>query len=121
MKRSPPPALALTIALLIASPTARAVDTYKMDPEHTSVIFSVAHAGLSFTYGMFRETAGLYMIDKLNPANCKFNFVIQANSLFTNNSDRDERLRSPDFFNVQAFPETSFVTTRCELTNTQDG
>jgi|tagenome__1003787_1003787.scaffolds.fasta_scaffold20231543_1 polyisoprenoid-binding protein YceI len=113
-------ALAALLSSLSAS-AARAVEIYKMDPQHTSVVFSVAHAGLSYTYGMFRETAGQYMIDKTNAANCKFSFVIQANSLFTNNAERDEHLRSADFFNVQQFPEISFETTRCEQVNTTDG
>jgi polyisoprenoid-binding protein YceI len=120
MTRSPLLALAVLIASLTAPP-ARSADLYKMDSQHTSVVFSVAHAGLSYTYGMFRETAGQYMIDKTNPANCRFSFVIQANSLFTNNAERDEHLRNPDFFNVQQFPEISFETTRCEGVNTQDG
>lgn len=119
MIRSPLVALAFFAASLTAS--AAPPDVYKMDPQHTSVVFSVAHAGLSYTYGMFRETAGQYLIDKTNAANCKFSFAIQANSLFTNNSERDEHLRSADFFNVQQFPEISFETTRCEPVNTQDG
>lgn len=100
---------------------AAAIDNYIIDPQHTSVIFSVAHSGLSYTYGMFREASGVYSIDKTNPANSKFRFVIKTDSLFTNNQKRDDHLRTADFFNVQQFPEIVFETTKCTPTNTQDG
>src|SRR3954468_1654770 len=111
----------MLLTLLSASPAAIAADYYKMDAEHTSVIFSTAHAGLSYTYGMFRTTSGDYQIDKTNPANCRFRMLIQADSLDTNNAERDKHLRGPDFFDVQQFPDITFESTRCELTNTQDG
>src|SRR5689334_24109349 len=90
--------------LLVISPVAFAVDTYKLDPDHTSVIFSAAHTGLSYTYGMFRKVSGQYQIDKANPANSRFQMVIVADSLYTNNEERDTHLRSSDFFDVQQFP-----------------
>lgn len=100
---------------------AAAIDNYIIDPQHTSVIFSVAHSGLSYTYGMFREASGVYSLDKVNAANNKFRFVIKTDSLFTNNQKRDDHLRTADFFNVQQFPEIVFETTKCTPTNTQDG
>ncbi len=109
------------LALLFISPAVSAADFYKMDSEHTSVVFSTAHAGLSYTYGMFRDVSGQYQIDKSNPANCRFQMLIRADSLDTNNAERDKHLRSPDFFDVQQFPDITFDSTRCDITNTQDG
>ena len=51
------------VALLVVSPATFAADLYKIDSEHTSVIFSAAHTGLSYTYGMFRDVSGQYLID----------------------------------------------------------
>ena len=93
---------------------------YKIDPEHTSVIFSAAHTGLSYTYGMFRDVSGQYQLDKANPSNSKFQMVIRADSLDTNNAERDKHLRSPDFFDVQQFPEITFESTRCEFIDTPE-
>lgn len=107
--------------LLLLSTTALAADFYKVDPEHTSVIFSTAHTGLSYTYGMFRDAYGQYQIDTANPANCRFQFVIRADSLDTNNAERDKHLRSSDFFDVQQFPDITFDSTRCELATSADG
>ena len=103
------------------SSAAPAADYYKIDPEHTSVVFSVSHKALSFTYGMFREASGQYLIDKTNAANCRFQMVIRADSLDTNNAERDKRLRGPDFFNVEQFPELKFDSLRCEAANTPEG
>jgi polyisoprenoid-binding protein YceI len=109
-----------SITLIVISSAAVAADYYKIDPEHTSVIFSTAHTGLSYTYGMFRTISGQYLIDKANPSNSRFQMTIQADSLDTNNAERDKHLRSSDFFDVQQFPEITFDTTRCEFIDTPE-
>jgi len=108
------------VTLLVTSPTVFAADYYKVDSEHTSVVFSTAHTGLSYTYGMFRDVTGQYILDKANPANSKFQMVIRADSLDTNNAERDKHLRSADFFDVQQFPEITFESSRCDFTNTPE-
>jgi len=107
--------------LFAVSPTVFAADLYKIDSDHTSVVFSVAHTAISYTYGFFREVSGQYILDEQNPANCRFRMLIKADSLDTNNADRDKHLRSSDFFNVQQFPDILFDSTRCELANSTDG
>lgn len=111
----------LFLAAAASAKSAAAVDMYTIDPQHTSVIFSVAHSELSYTYGMFTEAAGVYSIDKDNLDNSKFRFVIKTASLFTNNQKRDDHLRTADFFNVQQYPEIVFESTRCTATKIQDG
>ena len=108
------------VTLLVISPAMFAADFYKIDPEHTSVIFSAAHTGFSYTYGMFRDVSGQYQIDKANPSNSRFQMVIRADSLDTNNAERDKHLRSEDFFNVQQFREITFDSTRCEFSETPE-
>lgn len=100
---------------------AEAADTYTIDPTHTSIVFSVGHAGLSYTYGFFRKAEGRYVLDKANPANSRFQLVIQADSLDTNDAKRDEHLRSDDFFNVRQFPTIAFESRSATQANTQDG
>jgi polyisoprenoid-binding protein YceI len=99
---------------------AQAAETYTVDPTHMSIVFSVGHAGMSYTYGIFREAAGTYVLDDANPANCRFQLVIQTASIDTNNAKRDEHLRSNSFFNVQQFPTISFESTGCTMNNTPD-
>lgn len=105
--------LVSALALLYTAPAAQAAVLYKVDPTHTSVVFSVAHTGISFTYGMFRKVSGAYQLDKDNPANNQFQFVIQTESVDTNNQERDDHLRSPDFFNAPQYPEITFQSTKC--------
>ena len=57
---------------------------------------------------MFRDVSGQYHLDKANPANSRFQLVIRADSLDTNNAERDKHLRSADFFDVQQFPDIMF-------------
>jgi polyisoprenoid-binding protein YceI len=109
-----------TVALLFISPATFAADLYKIDPEHTSVIFSTSHTGLSYTYGMFRDVSGQYQLDKTNPSNCRFQMVIRADSLDTNNAERDKHLRSADFFDVQQFQDITFDSNRCEFIDTPE-
>lgn len=110
----------ITLVAIVAAP-AQAADTYYVDPGHTSVVFSVSHTEMSYTYGFFRKAQGNYILDEANPANSKFRFVIEANSLDTNNEERDKHLRSADFFNVQQFPAITFESTAVQQANTQDG
>ena len=108
------------VTLLFVSPATFAADFYKIDPEHTSVVFSAGHNSISYTYGIFREVSGQYQLDKTNPANSKFQMEIRADSLDTNNAERDKHLRSADFFDVQQFPLITFDSKTCEYIETPE-
>jgi polyisoprenoid-binding protein YceI len=108
------------LLLVLAAPPLPAADVYQIDPTHTSVIFSASHWRFSFTYGMFREASGSYIIDKEIPANSRFLFKIAANSLDTNNAKRDQHLRSADFLNVQQYPDITFESTKCTVLETPE-
>jgi len=110
-----------SVILFLATGAVQAADRYALDPTHTSIIFSVAHWGFSYTYGMFRTASGSYIIDKQNPANSQFQLVIKTNSIFTNDAKRDVHLQNADFFNVQQFPEITFQSTKCSVTTTAEG
>jgi polyisoprenoid-binding protein YceI len=103
------------------APAARAADYYFVDPAHLSVLFGVNHANLSYVYGFFRKAQGVYMLDKANPANCRFHFSIDVNSVDTNHEERDAHLKSRDFFEVERYPKLEFISRKCELANTADG
>jgi polyisoprenoid-binding protein YceI len=112
----------ILLAFFVAAPShGQAAELYSVDPAHTSIVFSVGHAQLSYTYGFFRKATGQYILDKANPANCQFQFSINTDSLDTNHADRDAHLRSADFFNVQQFPAITFESTSCKRAETADG
>ncbi len=93
--------LAVVGGLAVASPAAAA--TYKIDPDHTYVVFKVTHLGIANSYGMFRKTTGTY-----DPDAGKLDVTIDADSVYTANKKRDDHLRGPDFFNVKQFPTITF-------------
>lgn len=108
------PTLVLAAAVF-AVPAALAADAYTLDPTHFSVVFSVSHMNMSYTYGIFRQAGAQVVLDRENPANSQFRMTIKADSIDTNNADRDTHLKSPDFFDVASFPEITFESTSVVL------
>ena len=83
---------------------------YTLDNSHTSLIFGISHAGLSYTYGRFNTVSGKLTHDAENPANTMFDFTVDVASIDTNDKKRDEHLRGPDFFNAVEFPTIAFTS-----------
>jgi polyisoprenoid-binding protein YceI len=113
--------LALLTAVSCLTRPGLSADAYRIDPRHTSIVFSVGHAGLSYTYGMFLRSKGDYVIDKENQANNRFHLEIDAASLFTNDKERDDHLKGPDFFNTKEFPTITFDSNSCIISTTAEG
>lgn len=97
---------AKTPAVVATSPDAGG--TYKIDPVHSTVIFSTTHLNTSRSYGRFDDIAGTITLDAAKPEASKVEIQIQVASLNTNNKDRDAHLRGPDFFDVKEFPVATF-------------
>jgi polyisoprenoid-binding protein YceI len=105
-------ATGLAVVLLTAAAApARAADDYTMDGMHSGVTFKIQHLGLSWIHGRFDDFAGGFTIDADDAGKCLFGLSIKAESIDTNNKQRDDHLRSPDFFNVKQFPSISFKST----------
>ncbi len=89
----------------IASPGA-----YKIDPDHSSVQFSVGHLGFSELLGRFNAFSGS-MVLKPN-GESKVKVSVKTASVDTNHDKRNDHLRGPDFLNAKQFPEMRFVSKR---------
>lgn len=86
--------------------------TYTIDPSHSTVGFTVRHAGIGKTRGKFDEFSGAIVVpDDSTPAGSSATATINAASVDTNSADRDRHLRSADFFEVDKFPQWTFATT----------
>lgn len=83
------------------------IDTNKA---HAFIQFKVAHLGYSWLLGRFNDFEGSFSYDEKNPSASKVNITINVASVDTNHAERDKHLRSPDFFNVEAHPESTFVS-----------
>jgi polyisoprenoid-binding protein YceI len=107
----PAMAAAATPAAAASAAAVPSVPVYKVDADHSGVSFSIRHF-VSNVSGRFRDFAGLIRYDKANPAASSVEFTVKAASIDTTNNDRDEHLRSADFFDVQKFPSLTFTSTK---------
>ena len=83
---------------------------WKIDPAHTEIAFKVKHLMISNVRGYFKEFDGTIMMSDDNFINASISFTANTSSVDTNNSMRDEHLRSADFFETEKFPTLSFVS-----------
>lgn len=87
---------------------------YTIDTSHSRTGFVARHAMVTKVRGSFNEWEGSAHIDGENPANSSVKVTIQAKSIDTRNSQRDEHLRGNDFFSMDEHPEITFVSTSVE-------
>jgi len=106
-------ALISAVALAVALPALAFAEpvSYKVDPDHSGVNFTIRHF-VSNIPGRFKEFAGTIVFDKGNPAASKVEFTVQAASVDTGNGDRDNHLKTADFFEVEKFPAWTFTSTQ---------
>ncbi|ARJ39277.1 hypothetical protein SporoP8_10580 [Sporosarcina ureae] len=95
---------------------------WNVDTAHSTVEFSVRHMMISNVKGTFNEFQATIEADPQDLTDASIDFTIDANSIDTRKPDRDNHLRSADFFDVENFPNLSFKATAIEKTsdNTYD-
>ncbi|WP_370248381.1 YceI family protein [Nocardioides sp.] len=84
---------------------------YTIDPTHTRLGFVARHAMVTKVRGQFTDFSGTAHIDAANPAASTVSLTIGVGSVDTGVADRDGHLRSGDFFDIEQFPEITFVST----------
>jgi polyisoprenoid-binding protein YceI len=89
--------------------------SWQIDPAHSSIHFTARHMMISKVHGRFENFTGNINFDENNPAQTTADITIEAASLNTKENDRDNHLRSGDFFNVETYPTLAFKSTRVEL------
>lgn len=85
--------------------------TYKIDKSHSEAIFQVRHL-VTKVRGRFSDFEGAIEYNDANPEQSTVHFTVNAASIDTNEPDRDTHLRSADFFDVEKFPQITFVSKR---------
>ena len=89
--------------------------TWQIDPAHTQVEFTVKHMMFAKVRGGFNEFSGQFEPgENGDMASGSFSATIQAGSIDTGNEDRDQHLRSGDFFDVDNFSTITFNSTGVE-------
>jgi polyisoprenoid-binding protein YceI len=102
---------AALFAVLAAATQAPAAEDYAVDRMHAGITFKISHGGFAWIQGRFNDFSGNFTLDPDDASKCTFGMVIKTESVDTNNQQRDNHLRSPDFFNAKQFPAITFKST----------
>ena len=83
---------------------------WNLDPAHSEITFKVRHMMISNVKGEFKNFNVDLESEDENFKNVKANAIIDTASISTNNTDRDNHLKSAEFFNADAHPQITFET-----------
>jgi polyisoprenoid-binding protein YceI len=87
-----------------------AAGTYVIDPSHTQLGFAVRHMAVSKVRGRFSKFEGTLELGA-DPVDSKASVTIDAASVDTRDENRDNHLRTNDFFDVPNHPTWTFTST----------
>lgn len=82
-----------------------------VDPTHSEVHFKVKHLVISTVTGTFKVFEGELETESEDFENSEISFSLDVSSIDTNQEQRDEHLKSADFFNAPQYPKISFKST----------
>lgn len=87
---------------------------YNFDKAHSFIGFKVKHMGLVEVPGFFRDFTGEVNYDSKDVTKSTVTFKAMTTSIDTGVPNRDNHLRTPDFFDVKTYPELTFTSTKVE-------
>ena len=101
------------------TPTVIPAGTWSVDPVHSTVGFAVKHMGIATVRGEFNEFEGTLEIGE-DLSSSKVYGSVKTESVDTKEPQRDDHLRSPDFFDAAQFPELRFESTSIEALDEEE-
>ena len=87
--------------------------SWNLDPTHTTTTFEVRHMMISKVRGAFSMAAGTIDVAE-DPTQSTVEVTIDVASVESGTEDRDNHLRSPEFFDVENYPQMTFRSTSVE-------
>ncbi|MCA0928084.1 YceI family protein [Ruegeria profundi] len=123
LSRRPVQQILCTTAVFGIFATASLADMarYDLDPDHTTVYFTIDHIGYAKTLGVFTEVTGSFLYDTETQQLSDVQVAIRAESVTTFQDARDSHVRNRDFLNVSTYPEITFTANGGNPTNTNSG
>lgn len=88
------------------------INKWNLDSAHSSIDFSIRHMMISKVKGTFQTFEASIEADLEDLTTANIEFSVDVNSVDTRNEDRDNHLRSADFFDVEHFPKMTFKSTK---------
>jgi polyisoprenoid-binding protein YceI len=88
--------------------------TWAIDPAHSRIGFAVRHMMINDVHGQFNEFEGTIVVDEKDYTKSSVDFKAKVASIDTGVEQRDNHLRSADFFEVEKHPDITFKSTRIE-------
>jgi polyisoprenoid-binding protein YceI len=96
-----------------APSTTSALSTlWTLDTSHSTVGFRIRHLLITYVHGTFGKVTGTVRYDADRPEAAQVDVAIEAASIHTRDPQRDEHLRSADFFDAATYPTVTFRSTR---------
>src|SRR6266566_2935999 len=89
-------------------------DVYKLDPAHTTLGFTAKHLMVTTVRGRFKQFDGQVEVEGDDPTTAVATLTAQASSIDTGVDQRDDHLRSADFFESERYPELTYRSTKVE-------
>jgi polyisoprenoid-binding protein YceI len=107
------------LALLVSSAGMASAQTsnWTIDPHHSTAQFTVRHMGISNVSGSFTQVSGSAVINDKDITQSQVDAVIDVKSVDTRVPDRDNDLRSPNFFDAEKYPTIEFKSKRIVNSN----
>lgn len=102
------PAAAKVTTAAPAAPASAA--TYAIDPVHSELSFRIRHL-LGRVAGTFGEWGGTVVMDTVDITRSRVDVTVRTASIDTRVQQRDDHLRTPDFFAADSFPTITFRST----------
>ena len=95
----------------------RSKTTWAIDTAHSHVGFGIKHLMIATVRGSFTQVQGTVAVDERDPTTATIDITIPTASVTTGDEKRDGHLRSPDFFDVERYPNMTFRSKRVEATS----
>ena len=106
--------LILIVVAIMVVPAVGQMQSWSIDPAHSSAQFAVRHMGISTVRGAFTKVSGSVQYDTADLKKTTIDATIDVNSVDTRVEMRDNDLRSPNFFDVAKYPSLTFKSKRVE-------